>query len=109
MTSSKIPILICENCRDSHVFTEAPCIAHALLMVRGGEVAMTEQDMRERLARLDTEALWNDVGPIIDNLLGGEYDVEVCRTCGEPNDDGEGWDGECGNCADKTAQRHDAK
>lgn len=27
--------------------------------------------------------------------------IEVCRECGEPNDDGEGWNGLCGNCADK--------
>lgn len=31
--------------------------------------------------------------------------VEACRTCGEPNDDGEGWDGECGNCADATEHK----
>lgn len=29
------------------------------------------------------------------------YHREFCRTCGEPSDDGEGWDGECGNCADR--------
>lgn len=26
---------------------------------------------------------------------------ETCSECGEPCDDGEGWDGMCGNCADK--------
>ena len=25
----------------------------------------------------------------------------ACRQCGEPADDGEGWDGLCGNCADR--------
>ncbi len=25
---------------------------------------------------------------------------EECRICSAPNDDGEGWDGLCGNCAD---------
>lgn len=25
-----------------------------------------------------------------------------CLECGEPNDNGEGWDGLCGNCADIT-------
>ena len=24
-----------------------------------------------------------------------------CRNCGSPTDDGEGWDGLCGNCADR--------
>lgn len=30
---------------------------------------------------------------------------DVCRRCGEANDDGEGWDGLCGNCADIEAAR----
>jgi hypothetical protein len=29
-------------------------------------------------------------------------DAEKCRTCGEPLPEaGDGWDGECGNCADR--------
>lgn len=32
----------------------------------------------------------------------GGYHAEFCRTCAEPSDNGEGWDGECGNCADRT-------
>lgn len=29
-------------------------------------------------------------------------DAGICRTCGDPNaDNGEGFDGECGSCADK--------
>ena len=36
-------------------------------------------------------------------------DENVCRTCGGPNDDGEGYDGECGECADRTeAAREEA-
>lgn len=31
----------------------------------------------------------------------------VCRACGEPADDGEGWDGLCGNCADKAQESED--
>ncbi|MFI7608479.1 hypothetical protein ACIBTV_25465 [Micromonospora sp. NPDC049366] len=34
--------------------------------------------------------------------------VEACRTCGVPNDDGEGWDGECGNCADATERKRNS-
>jgi hypothetical protein len=30
-----------------------------------------------------------------------EADANRCRVCGEPNDDGEGWDSMCGNCADR--------
>lgn len=28
-----------------------------------------------------------------------------CRQCGEPTDNGEGWDGLCGNCADKAERK----
>jgi hypothetical protein len=27
-----------------------------------------------------------------------------CRECSEPNDNGEGWDGLCGDCADKQVE-----
>lgn len=34
------------------------------------------------------------------------YHIEWCRTCKEETlDDGEGYDGECGNCADRTWRR----
>ncbi|HEY3783041.1 MAG TPA: hypothetical protein VGL56_18335 [Fimbriimonadaceae bacterium] len=29
-----------------------------------------------------------------------EDEDDRCYQCGEPTDDGEGWDGLCGNCAD---------
>lgn len=31
-------------------------------------------------------------------------DDDKCSACGGPNDDGEGWDGLCGDCADKVAE-----
>jgi hypothetical protein len=36
-----------------------------------------------------------------------EYLDTLCSSCGAPADDGEGWDGECGNCADITSQEED--
>lgn len=33
------------------------------------------------------------------------YHRQFCRTCDEPSDNGEGWDGECGNCADVTYRK----
>lgn len=32
-----------------------------------------------------------------------DEDEELCSTCGGPNDNGEGYDGECGDCADRTS------
>ncbi len=34
---------------------------------------------------------------------------ELCRVCGEPADDGEGWDGMCGPCADKSLRMEAAE
>lgn len=34
--------------------------------------------------------------------------VDKCRACGKPNDDGEGYAGYCGNCADKLQRLEDA-
>jgi len=40
----------------------------------------------------------------------GDYDdEEVCYECGEPLDDGEGWDGLCGNCSDRQVMAEEAK
>lgn len=42
------------------------------------------------------------------SFSGTEFDKEAddkCRKCGEPNDDGEGWNGLCGNCADIEAEK----
>lgn len=37
----------------------------------------------------------------VDHEDAGVTPENVCRECGEPNDNGEGWDGLCGNCADR--------
>lgn len=34
-------------------------------------------------------------------------DQNACRECGEPNDNGEGFDGLCGNCADRAENAGD--
>jgi len=36
---------------------------------------------------------------------------EECRICGAQNDDGEGWDGLCGNCSDRAefSDNHDRR
>ncbi len=47
----------------------------------------------------------------IDNLPEpepDEDDPDACRECGGPTDDGEGYDGRCGNCADQYADSFEA-
>lgn len=42
-------------------------------------------------------------------FINPEDEPELCVECGGPNDDGEGWDGMCGNCADRAeAERGEA-
>jgi hypothetical protein len=50
-----------------------------------------------------------DDGPVAE-AMGYDRDEDedefnTCTECGEPNDDGEGWNGLCGNCADKAEDR----
>lgn len=44
-----------------------------------------------------------------DDFDQGEPDEESCSECGSPTDDGEGWDGLCGNCADRQVMAAEAK
>lgn len=43
----------------------------------------------------------DDRGPSGAPVLCRDCQQKRCTQCGEPNDNGEGWDGLCGNCADK--------
>lgn len=37
------------------------------------------------------------------------FDDDTCSQCGEPCDDGEGWDGLCGDCADRAFAAEEAE
>ena len=46
-------------------------------------------------------------GDDLDNALCTDcFEETHCRSCGEPSDDGEGYDGLCGNCADRVENAH---
>jgi hypothetical protein len=36
-------------------------------------------------------------------------DLDKCSNCGEPNNNGEGWNGLCGNCADAAFPNDDGE
>jgi len=36
-----------------------------------------------------------------------DMELDTCTQCGEPDDDGEGWDGLCGSCADRHQAEQD--
>lgn len=45
----------------------------------------------------------SEIDELVEHLQfdGDDEDDNVCSECGDPTDDGEGYDGLCGNCADK--------
>lgn len=53
----------------------------------------------------DRESFWNRawLDGAREHYDQGEPDDDdfACRECGGPTDDGEGWDGLCGDCADR--------
>lgn len=53
-------------------------------------------DRDEREEKYQEGKHWLETGELSDD---DEADPP-CRNCGGPTDDGEGWDGYCGNCAD---------
>lgn len=46
----------------------------------------------------DSELVWTPDG-------SSTWPPEKCSECGSPCDDGEGYDGLCGNCADRAAEK----
>jgi len=60
---------------------------------RAGGMAVAAQLGREYVDRDHDEGLALD--------RAREDKLNRCKECGAPNDDGEGWDGLCGNCADR--------
>ena len=42
---------------------------------------------------------------LFSRLLDAQNDEDLCDECQDPLDDGEGWNGLCGNCADRRERR----
>jgi len=64
--------------------------------VHSHEIPEDEGDpSRERCTRCNAVLEESQIG-----LCGDCQSEDKCRKCGEPNNDGEGFDGLCGNCAD---------
>lgn len=111
-----------ENCSmPKDVWTAMPLEAQLHLVVEAlGKKASEEEEVAQ--LKLDwgdehdyyTRAAWADevksTGLKLDywawvrKCLVEDDDTNNCSTCGAPLDDGEGWDGQCGTCADKSSQ-----
>jgi hypothetical protein len=82
-------------------------IDQLIMYLNNGEREWLEafkKEFNEKLAAMSDEELvesFRKIGCEVELLEYSEEDDDsVCRECGEPNDDGEGYDGLCGNCAD---------
>ncbi|MFP3609228.1 hypothetical protein SB778_03825 [Paraburkholderia sp. SIMBA_050] len=99
--------------------TAAECkTAYAELQRARSEMLFADPDLlneaRERYADGSDDNVEIDDGALISEGEGGTWvlawvwvagstseDDDACRECGEANDNGEGYDGLCGNCADR--------
>lgn len=59
-----------------------------------------DEEIRRLQAAEDREICERLVS-LADNEANKDSEQNTCTACDAPNDDGEGWDGLCGNCADK--------
>lgn len=67
----------CANCARVHATLPDVCIPAALMRVLVSDrEEMTHKQALDALAALDPDALWDDVGPIIDRLGEGYYSMK---------------------------------
>ena len=67
----------CNNCGKTHAKTVHVCVLAALLALVVDRGDKGKRFARRAVARVDVDAFWDDVGPIIDKLEDGWYDIAV--------------------------------
>lgn len=65
-----------------------------------GQIAAMTPEEQERCAVTDYYQLWRFLADCAGWVRREEAALSNCTDCGEPADNGEGYDGRCGNCAD---------
>jgi hypothetical protein len=65
----------CNNCYKPHGVFGDHCLVRVLLgiLVAEGTDEFTHATARELIGKIDVDALWSDMSPILDNLRDGEY------------------------------------
>lgn len=64
---------ICPNCTAPVSKPNAGCLLHDLIQVARDRATISEPKLRELHASVDTDALWNRLGNIVDDLEAGYY------------------------------------
>jgi hypothetical protein len=68
------------------------------------EYVLIDHENLEEGGELDFTPIACDVQDL-DSVVADVRAQYSCKECGKPNNDGEGWDGLCGNCADKAERK----
>lgn len=106
------PRLDASEQKDACAKAIAPCVA---IIVEGGvvqevisptpcEYILIDHDNLEQGEDLDFTPIACDVQDL-EGVIADVREQYSCRKCGKPNNDGEGYDGLCGNCADKAERK----
>lgn len=67
--------MMCPNCAGipAQEHPQNGCVLAALIEVVRDRGEMSATDLAQLLANTDADALWNDLGPIVDTLEAGGY------------------------------------
>lgn len=63
----------CNNCGRPHGWFRDRCLLSVLLGLAIGGDNLTIPEARSMIDTTNVDALWDDMGPIIDNLAAGHY------------------------------------
>lgn len=68
----------CPNCLEKHEVFPDVCVLHVLLGVAvHGRQSLTNEAAHVVLKNCNADALWDDLGPIVDRLEAGYYDNDA--------------------------------
>lgn len=76
--AKSVTAAMCPNCGNSpvHGHPENGCILATMITVVRERGNKSEEELEELHAKTDVNALWNDLGPILDKLEEGGYSTE---------------------------------
>jgi hypothetical protein len=70
-----MPSIVCPNCYEPHPPVKGVCLVAGILSVLISLGKLTEDQVAERLAKLDVASVWMDLVPIINGVGDGAYDT----------------------------------
>ena len=77
MDNASAPLEVeCPNCIElpRHDAIDEKCMLWELLSVRAGDEGWTVEELRARMKRVNVDAFWDQLGPVLDQLVDGDFD-----------------------------------